>query len=145
MKLHMTVRLASPPARGRGLKPWVYMSFLRRLDVAPRTGARLSAELGRGFDKSNLWNMRAFFSVFKKSTHCVENYPGHIIGYSFGWKNRRLALFTRLKQSIPCGPRENSNDRSIHCYLNGWLFRVTKQVSWSLPKKGTRYRNPTIW
>jgi hypothetical protein len=27
---------------------------------------RLSAEFGRGFDKSNLWNMRAFFLCFPK-------------------------------------------------------------------------------
>ena len=36
---------------------------------------RLSAEFGRGFDKSSLWDMRVFFSVFLKSTHCVENCP----------------------------------------------------------------------
>jgi len=99
---------------------------------------RLSAEFGRGFDKSSLWNMRVCFSVFLKSTRCVENCPGPIIGCSFGWKNRRLALFTRLKRSIPAGRLANLSDRSIRSYSNGWPFRAIRQVSWRLPKRGTR-------
>lgn len=45
----------------RGEKKAVYGKGLIK---EPST--RLSAEFGRGFDKSNLWNMRAFFLCFPK-------------------------------------------------------------------------------
>jgi len=41
----------------------------------------LSKEFGRGFDKTNLWNMIRFIVRSRFSTHCVKNYPGHITGY----------------------------------------------------------------
>ena len=43
---------------------------------------RLQAEFGKGYDPSNLRNMRAFFSPTRFVTHCVTNCPGPIIGSS---------------------------------------------------------------
>ena len=45
----------------RGEKKAVYGKGLIK-----ELATRLSAEFGRGFDKSNLWNMRAFFLFFPK-------------------------------------------------------------------------------
>jgi len=45
-------------------------------EIIRELSARLTAEFGAGFDKSNLWNMRAFFLATRKSTRCVENCPG---------------------------------------------------------------------
>ena len=63
---------------------------------------RLSAEFGRGFDKSNLWNMRAFFLCFPKID---------ALRRELSWTHYRLLLRVEKPEaratSSTCRPMKN--------------------------------------
>jgi len=51
--------------------------------VIEAVSERLTAEFGRGFDKSNCGTCGPFTSPIQKPTHCVENCPGPITACSY--------------------------------------------------------------
>jgi hypothetical protein len=66
--------------------------------IVRELSTRLTAEFGAGFDKSNLWNIRAFFLPTQKSTQCVENCPGPITASCFGSRGLSHARSMRPRQ-----------------------------------------------
>src|SRR6056297_93207 len=59
---------------------------------------RLSVEFGRGFDKSNLWNMRAFCLNYPKIDAVRRELFWTITVSSYAWKILLPALFMRMRR-----------------------------------------------
>ena len=104
---------------------------------------KLSAEFGRGFDKSNLWNMRAFFLCFPKID---------ALRRELSWTHYRLLLRVEKPEARAFYEAEAVNSRwstrELERQINSLLFdRLAlsrdKAGVLELAKKGHEVQQPT--
>jgi len=104
---------------------------------------RLSAEFGRGFDKSNLWNMRAFFLCFPKID---------ALRRELSWTHYRLLLRVEKHEARAFYEAEAVNSRwstrELERQINSLLFERLalsrdKAGVLALAKKGHEVQQPT--
>ena len=107
----------------RGQKRAVYgKGLVKELSI------KLSAEFGRGFDKSNLWNMRAFFLCFPKID---------ALRRELSWTHYRLLLRVEKPEARAFYEAEAVNahwsTRELERQMNSLLF---ERLALSRDKKG---------
>ena len=56
----------------------------------------------------------------RKSTHCVDNYPGPTTASSSASRILRRGRSTRPRRSTPAGRPASSSGRSVRCCSSGW-------------------------
>jgi predicted nuclease of restriction endonuclease-like (RecB) superfamily len=104
---------------------------------------RLSAEFGRGFDKSNLWNMRSFFLCFPKID---------ALRRELSWTHYRLLLRIDKTEARSFYEAETVNSRwstrELERQINSLLFERLalsrdKAGVLELAKKGHEIQQPT--
>ena len=82
---------------------------------------RLQAEFGKGYDRSNLRNMRAFFVTYPNRRRTAStNCPGPITGSCSASITPTPGRSTRPRRSTPGGPPANWSARSTRCSSSGW-------------------------
>mgnify|MGYP005627238149 FL=1 len=103
---------------------------------------KLSAEFGRGFDKSNLWNMRAFFLCFPKID---------AVRRELSWTHYRLLLRVEKPEARAFYEIETINarwsTRELERQINSLLFERLalshdKEDVLRLAQKGHEIQNP---
>ena len=79
----------------------------------------LTVKFGKGFDQSNLPNMRAFFQSYRIRDALHRELPWNIFGSYSGSTNPTHGLYLKPKRSMLAGPPANWKDKLTHCSLNG--------------------------
>jgi hypothetical protein len=113
--------------------------------VLAELSKRLNSEFGKGFDRTNLQQMRAFYLAYPKCD---------ALRHELSWTYYRILLrvekpearrSTRPRRSARAGPRASWSGRSIRCSSSGWPSAGTRKVSWPWPRRGTRSRRRPTW
>ena len=82
---------------------------------------RLRAEFGKGYDRSNLFATCGRSSwPTRKSTQCVDNYPGPTTGSCSASTIPTRGHSTRPRRSTPAGPPASWSGRSTRSSSSGW-------------------------
>ena len=103
---------------------------------------RLTAEFGKGFDRTNLWHMRAFLSVLSNSRRTASRIvldplpPPLASG-----KARGAGLLRSRGRQLPAGPPANWNGRFTPCCSSGWRSAGIGKACWRWPRRDTKSNN----